>query len=381
MENILVLHVSYESDEDSEPLALENAKRVVLGCFDGLGGSSMYKCRKIGSSEDFIPASHYASRLYKDSIGDFLEGNSTLISSDLITKQFESALAEIPQLFEEKPTIIKSKLAKRFASTCALLQLELYDDKCKATSYWSGDSRVYKLSPKDGLVQLSKDDIHGGLDPYQNRVGGQMERYLSADDPIEITEFGFDESSDPALFFTCSDGCFDIFNTPMHFEHFLLSMLVSCSSIDMLKDKLHSYYSEYKADDVSLAMYFWGFTEYSDLEKAFKRRLKTFGKTYWQNLDIKEKVRNSFDEKYTESKFGKGAFKNLTISNHIKNQIKDLGFVLKENVDIQTEMYNNFKEALVETVLNVSEPKSEEPTVKMDEVWSNYRVNYYKHFA
>ena len=167
------LHVKHKKNQDSKPIIFESAGLTLLGCFDGLGGSGIYKSRPLGS-EDFVPSSYHASRMYGQTVSELVEKQGTKINLESISEALADSMVNIPQKFEEKPPMMKSKLAKRFASTCVILKLQEDGDRLEVESYWSGDSRAYLFDSHFGLVQLTKDDVLDGLDPYQNRTGAPM---------------------------------------------------------------------------------------------------------------------------------------------------------------------------------------------------------------
>ena len=91
---------------------------------------------------------------------------------------------------------------------------------------WAGDSRVYLLTPVDGLSQLSEDDVDGEFDAMKALGQSNMNNNVTGEG-MDHFHLNYVEYKIPIqegfILFAASDGCFDYIESPMQFEYKLLA--------------------------------------------------------------------------------------------------------------------------------------------------------------
>ena len=145
----------------------------------------------------------------------------------------------------------------------------------------AGDSRPYIWDKEDGLCQIIADE---------ERSDGGMTNYIRADEgsdfTIKCTAWNFRK---PCVLFNSSDGCFDsgYFIHPMAFEKLLLETAGESKDTEEMAAKLTEFFLEYgRHDDSStIAMKFFGYSDFADFKKAAAERLAFIEKNYLSELD------------------------------------------------------------------------------------------------
>jgi len=140
------------------------------------------------------------------------------------------------------------------------------------TTLWAGDSRVYLLTPRDGLQQVTTDDLKTGGDALENLVeDSPMSNCLSADADFIIHQRTL-PIQPPFVVFAASDGCFGYVSTPLHFEHLLLSAMNQAQSMDDWRTKLSEQIDAVAEDDSTLAGAIAGWSGFSAMKADFVDR-------------------------------------------------------------------------------------------------------------
>ncbi|MBO4877667.1 MAG: SpoIIE family protein phosphatase [Ruminococcus sp.] len=145
----------------------------------------------------------------------------------------------------------------------------------------AGDSRPYVWNKEDGLCQIIAD---------QERADGGMTNYIRADEgsdfTIDCSAFSFKK---PCVLFNSTDGCFDsgYFIHPMAFEKTLLETAGESKDPEEMSAKLTDFFLEYgRHDDSStIAMKFFGYSDFADFKKAAAERLAFIEKNYLSELE------------------------------------------------------------------------------------------------
>ena len=149
------------------------------------------------------------------------------------------------------------------------------DDKYIIDSICAGDSRNYMWN-MNGLFQISKDDLKGGLDPLQNlREDAPMSNCLQADAPVRLNHKRISiPIEERFMIISATDGCFGYYPSPMDFEKILLESLRNAKSIEEWKKRLSIAFEFVTADDFSYSIVSFNFPHFKDLSKLAKKSLK-----------------------------------------------------------------------------------------------------------
>jgi serine/threonine protein phosphatase PrpC len=267
--------------EDSMPLHFWDKNRglLVLGVFDGLGGSGSKPLTKGGETHS---GAYWASRVVCGRVQYFLKENEigakwkkqVCALEEYITKCLRHWLKDA----KCEPSRVKSSLIKLLPTTAAIIvcfnyESSTYQDGCYALFIWAGDSRGYIFDHQDGLIQVTRDDSCFSDDALASlRNDPPMTNYINAS-----TNFSLHSSliwvKPDQLLLTATDGCFGYLKSPMHFEHILLETMQKADSWESWKRGLEQELAAVAADDISLTMVDVGKkNSFEVLNDSFKKR-------------------------------------------------------------------------------------------------------------
>ena len=275
--------------EDASPLFLvsENKQMYVVGAFDGMGGSgsTIYTNKK--NSEKHTGA-YLASRAVRDVVECFFQGrvaqnHSQITPSDidLLKQKIVESLEVTLDLHSYEPSRIKSSMVRVLPTTMAVGQVifQANQDAGVFEVLWAGDSRVYFLSSKLGCIQLTKDDLKLNNDPYQNiKNDSPLSNKVCLDSDFTINHKTHTipniHSLLPGLFFAATDGCFQFFKTPMHFEELFLRTLQSSDSMMVWQKLIADDLQQRAGDDCTMPLVCLtkGTFDFSAFKAAFSKR-------------------------------------------------------------------------------------------------------------
>lgn len=181
---------------------------------------------------------YLASRLACQTLTDFFSEYSELPGGDAAASELACKLrGALATAFNRRLTDLdavesplKGSLIRRLPTTMAAVLFDVAPSPPELVRYtvlWAGDTRAYVLDPALGVQQLSIDDIKTDGDALENLV---------ADSPLSncvcaCSSFVVNANNGlqplPAVFLVATDGCFNYFLSPAHFEFALLDTLVS----------------------------------------------------------------------------------------------------------------------------------------------------------
>ena len=283
----LVIEIPKMADhgEDAPPLLMDlnvlaedpdQAKSVLLGVFDGMGGAGSELVTLDNGTQR--TNAYVGSRTTRQLVEQFFSALET--PCDDVAQQLKTWLQnglrkknlELEANGSSTKTRLTSTMHKKLPTTMALLWYRTGDeDRLQVTTLWAGDSRCYALSPQNGLLQLTKDD--NGADnallalaqapPMNNSISA------SADFTINRKDYELERSS---ILFTASDGVFDYFPSPIVVEYMIVKTLQESNDMADWKCQLQAVLDTWKQDDVSMAMALPGFKNFNEAKEAFACR-------------------------------------------------------------------------------------------------------------
>ncbi|CAM1342389.1 PP2C family serine/threonine-protein phosphatase [Tenacibaculum amylolyticum] len=258
--------------EDAHPLCLSKQDISVIGVCDGMGGagSKLYTNNNSKKSGAAIAATTVSKTVTEYFLNVFNE-ESFEFDIDKLKKLIKEQLHEISNLYKEEKTLLKSKLISSFPTTLAILLLFKRDEKVEVTSIWAGDSRNFTLT-KNGLLQLSKDDLRIDNDPLENIYNDSpLSNFIKLEDDFKLNHTTF-EIEKKNVFFSATDGCFQFYKSPMHFELMLLKTLSASNSVDEWKLNIEKELHEISGDDFSMALETIEFKNFDSIKKYYQDR-------------------------------------------------------------------------------------------------------------
>ena len=191
---------------------------------------------------------------------------------DFIIKGLEKVATEL-DLYKDVPDNIDKGLLP--TTLVAINIKEETEDELVVDVYWAGDSRAYYVSPTLGFRQLNPDDeeeeaitnfftLKPGVEVKLNHMSHHLKK--------------------PCALFVCSDGIFEAGPFPDHLNlecTFLYRLTNNAKSFEEFKDILVNTYSICKGDDCTIAFRYFGFSNFEELQDAFKERAQ-YDYALWQ---------------------------------------------------------------------------------------------------
>lgn len=279
--------------EDAQPLlmAVGDTGGFLLGVFDGLGGAGSTSYDLPGSAHT---GAYLASRLARRVVSEVVNASklsslgddSALSLRSLLEDELKTAMASESAKLPEQSTVLRSSIIRVLPTTLAAIYCPTSQGTgdVPAIAAWAGDSRVYRLSPRAGLQQISRDHVRGG-DAYEDlQADSPMTNVVSASEPFTIETF-VSSGEKPHILLVATDGCFSYFSTPWHFEHMLLRTLSESTSPSDWMRILGSEIRRVAADDASSCFVAVGWTDFAVLREAFLDRMHLISRVYVSEFD------------------------------------------------------------------------------------------------
>lgn len=255
--------------EDSNPLSIVKNDFCAVGVFDGMGGSGAAICKSEYGDEH--RKAYVASRIILEAITNYIENVKDVreINSDRIRFTARERLEQEKSNYPTKASCLRSKLVRDYPTTLAITTAHKNEDGTHSVnSYWAGDSRNY-LWTTLGFYQISKDDLDTELDPLENlRNDGALSNCICADREFIINNKTINVAG-KFVILSATDGCFNYFATPMHFQEVLLTGLKHSDNVEEWESFCKSEFSAVTGDDVSISLLAIGFNSFTDLKDTF----------------------------------------------------------------------------------------------------------------
>ncbi|MDX2302656.1 MAG: hypothetical protein NW226_07635 [Microscillaceae bacterium] len=294
--------------EDAEPtLLLGDDDSGVLAVYDGMGGAGSKTYTVLSLNREVVHSGAYiASRLAKSILEDFyFHTDSTDDFVENLRLSLKEGFQEYYLQLDDQPSKLRSKLIKNLPTTLAGIYFQLaVKGNLELTAFWAGDSRCYILQ-KDGLQQLSLDDLNGMPDALSNlSEDATISNCISADGNFVLNTRNYSVQN-PCILITATDGCFGYLPSPAHFEYIILDTLMnSYFDVEDWKEKLTESLSEYTADDTSMSLLCLGFSNLNQLKTEFYPRFAILFQQFIQPLEeIDDKIERSLHSVVEEIDF------------------------------------------------------------------------------
>ncbi len=264
-----------EKGEDSYAYSFERHDLHALAVFDGCGGSGAWKYPEFGEATGAFVAAQCVSPKFLDWFG----GVETRDLSDpaALARSLHSETDGLLQRLKGYCGAmgIVGGLVKSFPTTaaCALVS-EAPGGGIRITALNAGDSRVYYLTPAEGLVQVTRDDSRGDPDPLEAlRSNPPLSTMLNADKAFAFTPTQLDVSS-PCAVLAATDGVFGFVRSPMDFELLLLNALMNAESVAAFEQAFQEDVRKITGDDSTCVMSFYGWNSFDAIRKSLRPRLE-----------------------------------------------------------------------------------------------------------
>jgi hypothetical protein len=276
--------------EDAPPLLITKGQAYAVGVFDGMGGAGAAICNS--SLGDGFTKAYVASRIVSASMNNYLHNH--LSTNDVSIEDMKEEIRRnlLKEQERYKPKVVsslRSKLVRDYPTTMAVVTAIEKDNTILIDSYWAGDSHCY-LWTKEGLSQISKDDLEADNDPMENLSNDSpISNCICADRNFDINHIHIELPKQPIAIISATDGCFGYYPTPMHFEFILKKSLQEVKDATSWGIKIEKYIQKVTGDDTSLSLIAVGFDSFKMLKKLFgKNPVEGMGSIWSNELRIKE---------------------------------------------------------------------------------------------
>ncbi len=259
-----------------------NDQKGFVGIFDGCGGTGGKSYNAYGG----YTGAYIASRVMAATTIEWWKASTF---STLSEKELKETVFKRLKLLKEndnasgETNMLKGSLSKKSFPTTAVIVGFDFSSNPVCRFLWAGDSRGYVLD-KQGLSQVTKDDVDGDVDAFSNlESDARVTNVVNADQ-----DFFFHKKDihlkDPSIVFAATDGCFSYYETPMEFEHLMLSTLFETNSIFAWEKKLNTLLKKQASDDYTLGIIVCGFKRFKDIKAYFASRYETLQSEYMDKL-------------------------------------------------------------------------------------------------
>ena len=253
--------------------------RVMVGAFDGLGGSGA----KRYEAYDGRTGAYIASRAAADAADEWLRGGK-LSEENLHRSICEELRAYKAGAGTPGGAVIKGSMTREFPTTVSVAVCRPAADGVTADFYWAGDSRGYILD-ETGLKQITRDDVNDADDILAQMDSDGVMNNLASLSKAWTLHRTRREHIPAGIAFTATDGCFGYVRTPMEFEYQLLETMCAAECVDDWQNRLEDMLRECAGDDFTLLGVIFGYGEFSAMQRRFRPRLEWLRKTYIEPLE------------------------------------------------------------------------------------------------
>lgn len=271
--------ISYQPlGERGEDAYAYNAKRGdihTIAVFDGCGGSGAWRYAEFRNATGAFVAAQRIATCYQEWFQTLNADDARRprqLGDSLLTRT-RKTLTGLKA--ECAPMGISGSMVKSFPCTASAAVVTQTSKNAKLlTALNAGDSRVYYLTPDNGLVQLTQDDSRGRPDPLDSlQDNAPLSNLLNADKPYSI------KTSQAVLKMPCAimcatDGVFGFVRSPMDFEYMLLTAIMACDTIAQFEDAFTKAIIELTGDDSTCMMLFYGWGDYPAIKNGLMGRYK-----------------------------------------------------------------------------------------------------------
>ena len=272
--------------EDSY-LYLANEEMIVLGVFDGCGGSGARKYPVFGNHT----GAYLGARIVCGVVHDWFDRYAAEIPEEKWLEYLKVEITRNLKRYAEKggKSLIKGSMISSFPTTATFTVCRYIENKLCVEYIWAGDSRGYLLNKK-GLFQITEDDVDGE-DAMSNLTNdGVLTNMISASSNFVLHNRRL-EPEMPCVVVNATDGCFNYLRSPMHFEYLLLDSLLSADNIAQWEKNLEQNMRAVSGDDHDLTMALFGYEEFGNIHEEYKSRLAYIEETYilpWDKAEPEE---------------------------------------------------------------------------------------------
>ncbi len=276
--------------EDSDPILRDGPDLGLLAVFDGMGGAggTVYETEN-GSHSGAYLASRIARDVVEQRMLNLLVPDWNLkgeqAAADL-QRSVQGALQDRLAELKAPKSGLRSRLLRALPTTMAMLALQRTQrgrSRWLCHAFWAGDSRAYVFEP-GGARQLTTDDLREPSDAMANlRRDSVVSNAMSADTEFHVN-YRRVELEAPFLLVSATDGCFGYLPSPMHFEHLVLSALVTARSVTGWSQTIQERVAAVTGDDAAMSVMAVG-ADLGELQRLYAGRVDELESEFTTPMD------------------------------------------------------------------------------------------------
>lgn len=264
-----------QKGEDAYAFDFSDPQLHTQAVFDGCGGAGAWRYPEFHYAKGAFVAAHAIASVFLGwSRG--LKDQGVACPTEAAESFRRMAWDELTHLKEScAPMGIAGTMVKSFPCTAAVAIQQLTAPKrLTLTALNAGDSRVYYLTPEEGLVQVTKDESCYSPDPLESlRASPTLSNMLNADKPFTVTPCQV-EISLPCAVICATDGMFSALRSPMDFEYLLLNRLAYAGSLHEFEAGFQRKLAEIANDDSTCVMSFYGWKDMGSIRTSLEKRTR-----------------------------------------------------------------------------------------------------------
>ena len=292
-----------QGEDASVCLADPKSRAALIACLDGCGGSG---AKKYPGADNWTGA-RIASYSCGRALVEWYERNAIGklglqdYPAETVAQSLARAMRENIDMMKSEVNaaperMVVSSMIRPFPTTLSCALVSKQENGLRGLFLWAGDSRGFVLT-KDGLTQVTTDDLKDHLDPFDNiEQDGVLSNVISAK-PFTVNARDV-LLSEPCLVLTATDGCFSYFRTPMEFEYTILETLAKTNSLSEWKNTLMKRIGAVASDDYTMEVLSVGFDTFDQLKAYFYPTLTRFWESYGKRISAsrsREELRAIWD--------------------------------------------------------------------------------------
>lgn len=266
---------SGEKCEDACSYSFAKADIHYAAVFDGCGGLGSKRYERLGNKTGAFISSQTCATVFNEEMEK--QTNSGELDDQFVSRlksAFLTKLKKHEQYFGQQNILIGSMVRTLPCTGSMVIVTRSRNDSTTLhlDIIHAGDSRVYIIRPREGLQQVTRDELAGNPDALKNLyVSAPMTNVINIDKDFFLTRISFDMKM-PFAVLCATDGIFGYVKTPMHFEKNVLECLETSASFEQYEKALCSSIMTITGDDSTAVMPFYGWTSFSQLKEDFAKR-------------------------------------------------------------------------------------------------------------
>ncbi len=261
-----------EKGEDALAYDFERGDILTQAVFDGCGGAGSWQYAEYRNATGALISAHEIAKNYLAWFRS-LPADAPA-DPEKTAESFRDMAGKVLTALKAKcaPMKVSGTMVKAFPCTASAAIITGDEKGINLLAMNVGDSRIYYLTPSEGLVQITLDDSAGNPDPMESlRDSAPLSDMLNADNPFSV-KFTPLRLEAPCAVICASDGVFGYLRSPMDFEFLLLDQLMRAKTFAEFESAFGAKIAAVTGDDSTCLMSFFGWGSLEEVQRLMKPR-------------------------------------------------------------------------------------------------------------